>query len=439
VPRYTSYPTAVHFSPAVDAEKYAEWLGGIAPQSALALYLHIPFCRELCWYCGCHTAVARNQSPIDDYVETLLAEIDLVSKRIGHRARVSSVHFGGGSPNTLSTQHLQLLFAKLHDCFVFSPDAAIAAELDPRTLSSAWIRNAARLGMNRASLGVQVFDPNVQAAINRRQSYDLVRHTVETLREEGIEAINFDLMYGLPRQTTRSLLDTVEQSLDLKPQRMALFGYAHVPWMMARQRLIRDEDLPSPTQRLQQQVTAAASLKAAGYVPIGLDHFARPEDALAIAAETGGLHRNFQGYTAERADHLVGFGASSISSFAAGFAQNIAAVPKWRAAIRAGQPAIARGLILTADDRFRAAIIERLMCTLTVDLAELSRSWQRSLDELTEELARLTEMESDGLLSVKDYTIAVTEPGRPFLRNVCAAFDRYLLRGEGAPRHALAI
>jgi oxygen-independent coproporphyrinogen-3 oxidase len=225
----------------------------------------------------------------------------------------------------------------------------------------------------------------------------------------------------------------------LKPQRVALFGYAHVPWMMARQRLIRDEDLPLPAQRLQQQVTAAASFKAAGYVPIGLDHFARPEDALALAAETGGLRRNFQGYTAERADHLVGFGASSIGSFAAGFAQNIATVPQWRAAIRAGKPAIARGLILTADDRFRAAIIERLMCTLTVDLAEVCRSWQRNLDELAEELSRLTKMGSDGLLIVKDHTITVTEPGRPFLRNVCAVFDRYLLRSEGPPRHALAI
>ncbi|MBL8895230.1 MAG: oxygen-independent coproporphyrinogen III oxidase [Rhizobiales bacterium] len=430
VPRYTSYPTAVQFKPDVDAGTYAEWLAGTDSHAAISLYLHIPFCTELCWYCGCHTAVARSETPIDDYVETLLAEIDLVSRVIGGRRRVSALHFGGGSPNILKPHHLEHLIARLHQHFDFNHDLEFAAELDPRGTSDAWIRKAASLGLNRASLGVQTFETGVQAMINRRQSLGMVRRLVETLRDAGIEGINFDLMYGLPRQTTKSVLDTIDEALDLVPDRIALFGYAHVPWMMARQRLIKDEDLPDSHQRLQQQLAASASLKAADYMPVGLDHFAKQGDDLAIAARNGTLRRNFQGYTTDAAQCLIGFGASSIGKSPQGFVQNKSDVPQWRAAIRSGQLATARGIALTDDDRRRASIIERLMCDLEADIGEFSRG---------DTADRLAEMEADGLIIREGERIAITEPGRPFLRSVCAVFDRYLPPVHGERRHAIAV
>lgn len=430
VPRYTSYPTAVQFKPDVNDKTCAQWLGAIASDATLSLYLHIPFCKELCWYCGCHTAVARSQAPIDDYVETLLAEIDLVSAAIGGRRLVSAIHFGGGSPNILKEYHLKKLIEKLHERFDLNPNMEFAAELDPRGTTEAWIRTAASLGLNRASLGVQTFEPTVQSLINRRQSPAMARRLVEALRETGIDGINFDLMYGLPRQTTKSVLDAIDETLDLAPDRIALFGYAHVPWMMARQRLIKDEDLPDARQRLQQQLAASASLKAAGYLPIGLDHFAKPEDELAIAVRDGKLHRNFQGYTTDAAQCLVGFGASSIGRFPRGFVQNRADVPQWRGAIRAGQLATARGIALSEDDRRRGKIIERLMCDLEADVSEISR---RETDQ------RLAGMEADGLIETLGDWIAVTEPGRPFLRSICAVFDDYLAPAAAQRRHAVAV
>ena len=430
VPRYTSYPTAVQFKADVDARTYAEWLAGTDAHAAISLYLHIPFCTELCWYCGCHTSVARSETPIDDYVETLLAEIELVARAIGGRRRVSALHFGGGSPNILKQHNLEHLIARLHQHFDFNHDLEFAADLDPRGTSDSWIRKAASLGLNRASLGVQTFETGVQAMINRRQSLGMVRRLVETLRDAGIEGVNFDLMYGLPRQTTKSVLDTIDEALDLAPDRVALFGYAHVPWMMARQRLIKDEDLPDSHQRLQQQLAASASLKAAGYMPVGLDHFAKPGDELAIAARNGTLRRNFQGYTTDAAQCLIGLGASSIGRFPQGFVQNKPDVPQWRAAIRSGQLATARGIALTDDDRRRATIIERLMCDLEADIGEFSRG---------DTADRLAEMEADGLIIREGERIAITEPGRPFLRSVCAAFDRYLPPVQGERRHAIAV
>jgi len=430
VPRYTSYPTAVQFKPDVGAETYAQWLGSTASDAKLSLYLHIPFCTELCWYCGCHTAVARNRAPIDDYVETLLEEIDLVAAATASTGGVSAVHFGGGSPNILQESHLERLLGRLHKRFGLDRHAELAAELDPRGVSEAWIRHAARLGLNRVSLGVQTFDPAVQALINRRQSAGIVRHVVDALRDAGIEAINFDLMYGLPRQTTKSVLETVDESLGLAPDRIALFGYAHVPWMMARQRLIKDDDLPDLRQRLQQQLAAAASLRAADYLPIGLDHFAKPDDDLATAARSGRLHRNFQGYTTDAATCLIGFGASAIGRFPQGFVQNRPDVPQWRAAVRAGQFATARGIALSGDDRLRASIIERLMCDLEADIGAFSQG-------MTGE--RLAEMEADGIVQCAGDKISVTEPGRPFLRSVCAVFDRYLPPVHGERRHAIAV
>jgi oxygen-independent coproporphyrinogen III oxidase len=425
VPRYTSYPTAAQFSTAINGDIYQDWLGAIPANARASLYVHVPFCKELCWYCGCHTAVARTHAPVSDYVEMLASEIRIIGKHIGRPVRISSLHFGGGSPNMLSPGNLETILGNLRRCFDFASDISIAAELDPRSLSENWIKSAVRLGLNRVSLGVQVFDRDVQAAVNRHQSFEMVRRTVETLRGEGVSAINFDLMYGLPRLTTARLLETIDLAAELDPQRVALFGYAHVPWMMARQRLIRDDELPGSFERLQQQLAAAGALKAAGLVQLGLDHFAQPDDSLAVAAAKGRMRRNFQGYTADHADYLIGFGASSISSLPQGFAQNASSVPSWRTAIGAGKSAVSRGVILSEDDRFRGAIIERLMCDLAIDLDDVCRQWSMQAGDLAWEWDRLGEMESDGLVVLRDHTITVTEPGRPFLRSICSVFDRY--------------
>jgi oxygen-independent coproporphyrinogen III oxidase len=438
VPRYTSYPTAVQFTPEIGAGHYRDWLSRINAAEPVSLYVHIPFCDRLCWYCGCHTGVAHKRAPIADYVETLKKEIALTAGAIPHRPRVGSLHLGGGSPNTLSPADLDALFACLRERFALEPQTVIAAEIDPRSLTPEWIKAVAGLGLNRASLGVQDLDPAVQAAINRHQPFDKVEWAVKALRQAGIASINLDLVFGLPRQTTRGILNTIDQILDLEPDRLALFGYAHVPWMMARQKLIKESELPNPLERYEQQL-AADKLEDAGYVRIGFDHFALPADALAVAAREGRLRRNFQGYTSDPAGPLLGFGASSIGTFDQGFVQNTPDVPQWRAKIEAGEFPAVRGIGVTHEDRFWGDIIHRLMCDLKVDLASACRKWAVCPAWLDPELVRLRMMERDGLVKVRNSLVTVTALGRPFLRTIASVFDQYLPEQGSAPRHSRMI
>lgn len=438
-PRYTSYPTAASFHRDIGSDLYGNWLAALAVDQPLSLYIHIPFCHSLCWYCGCHTGVARGRKPIAAYLQSLMQEIKLVSAAIPHRPRLAALHLGGGSPNMLSPADLASLFTCLRDNFAFDRNAAIAAELDPRSLSSEWIKAATDLGLNRASLGVQDIDPVVQAAINRIQSLAMVASAIETLRHEGVSSINLDLVYGLPRQTTEGLTRTVEQIVGLAPDRIALFGYAHVPWMMPRQKLIRADDLPDAWQRYRQQLAAARRLEEAGYVHVGLDHFTLPTDELARVAETGLLRRNFQGYTSDQAATVIGLGASSIGSFDQGFVQNTPDTGKWRDAIAKGQFATCRGVALTDEDRFRAEIIQDLMCNLAVDVGPLMNKWGVSAATLAPALVRLRELESDGLVRREGMALTVTRLGRPFLRTICASFDQYITSDNSSPRHARAI
>lgn len=439
VPRYTSYPTAASFRPDIGPERHESWLATLAPDEPLSLYIHIPFCQSLCWYCGCHTGVARGQKPIAAYLRTLMKEIELVGEAIAHRPRLAALHLGGGSPNMLSPSDLASLFTCLRDNFAFDQEAEIAAELDPRALNSEWISTAANLGLNRASLGVQDLDPAVQAAINRIQPCAMVASSVEALRREGVSSINLDIVYGLPRQTTHGLTRTIEQIVDLEPDRIALFGYAHVPWMMPRQKLIRDEELPDARQRYRQQLVAANKLDEAGYVHIGLDHFALPSDDLAVAAENGLLRRNFQGYTSDKAGTLIGLGASSISTFWQGFVQNTPDIGKWRDAIDKGRFATCRGVALTNEDRFRADVIQSLMCDLEVDFRPLLRAWEMPATVLLPAIAELRRFENDGLVRHMGSVVTVTRLGRPFLRTICASFDHYLADSSSGMRHARAI
>jgi len=438
IPRYTSYPTAPHFHPGVGATAYGGWLGQLAPDVPLSLYLHIPFCDSLCWFCGCHTRITRRYAPIGSYLEILLQEVDLVASRLGGRRPVCHVHLGGGTPTILRPADLEYLFARLRVAFDVLPDADIAIECDPRGLDPQVPACLAAAGVNRASLGLQDIHPEVQKAVNRVQSLAETCAVAEALREAGIDSINVDLMYGLPHQTEARVLASVDAVLrHLEPQRIALFGYAHVPWMKKHQGLIDTAALPDASARFAQFMAAAERLQAAGYDWIGLDHFALPDDSLAVAARAGRLHRNFQGYTTDDAPVRLGFGPSAIGMLSQGFVQNAVPMHAYRNAVADGCLPVVRGLAIDDEDRLRSAVIERLMCDLTVDLGAQCRAFGRPAGHFDAALAALGEMEADGLVVRDGARVTVTPRGRPFLRNACAAFDAYLVPGEA--RHARAI
>jgi oxygen-independent coproporphyrinogen-3 oxidase len=444
VPRYTSYPTAAQFVAQPDDAQHRAWLAGIDSTRPVSLYHHIPFCDRLCWYCGCHTRVVNTRAPVASYVKALVREIEIAAAALPARLQASAVHFGGGTPNMLDPADLDDIFGALRRHFDILPGAEIAAELDPGRLSQDWVKQAAAHGLNRASLGVQDFHPAVQEAINRPQSYDSVAQCVGWLRAEGVCSINLDLMYGLPHQSVDSILDTVRLAVGLAPDRIALFGYAHVPWMKPAQNLMPQDALPEAAERFDQQNEAGDLLETLGYRRIGLDHFARTQDTLAGAEETRTLHRNFQGYTTDDAAALIGFGASAISKLPGGYAQNASSVPTWRAAIEAGRLPTSRGVAMTADDARRADVIENLMCLLEADLVEIAARHAGAPGRLLTEtaVAELARMEQDGLVQVmRDAAgvraLRVTTAGRPFVRNVCTLFDAYLDASTG--RHSQAV
>ncbi|MGR7995006.1 oxygen-independent coproporphyrinogen III oxidase [Xanthobacter sp. ZOL 2024] len=443
VPRYTSYPTAPHFTPDITAETYARWLSAVPEDSAVSVYVHIPFCAELCLYCGCQTAVVRSGTPVTAYAERLVAEIEQVRARLPGRLRLTHLHFGGGTPTMLGDRDLAQVMAALRRAFAFADDAEIAIEIDPRVMDNGKVAALAREGFNRASLGVQDFEPAVQKAIGRQQSYATTKAIADALRAAGITAINLDLMYGLPHQTAQSVQRTVEQALELEADRIAVFGYAHVPWMKKHQALIRDADLPGPLERLEQAELVAGLLADHGYHAIGLDHFARAEDPMAQRARAGTLKRNFQGYTTDDAPVLLGFGASAIGALPQGYVQNIAATPLWHKALELGHLPIARGIALTGEDRLRRAIIERLMCDLEVDLAAMATAHGASPHLFEPELEALAPLIADGLAVRDGLVVRVPEAARSFARVVCAVFDPRLTAARQAEpekkRHAAAV
>ena len=430
VPRYTSYPTAARFNPAVGAEDWGRWLEAVEADEAVSLYAHIPFCKTLCWYCACNTRAVNRAETISSYIDLLLIEMEMVGARLGRRQTAARLHLGGGTPNMTSPADLDRLFDGLEAAFDLQPGAEIAAELDPASLTRDWVEAAARRGLNRASLGVQDLSPRVQKAINRIEPFEIVEQAAGWLRQAGVRSLNLDLMYGLPLQTEEDLLATLDQVTRLKPDRIALFGYAHVPWMKPHQKLIHDADLPGPEARFAQSQAAAAHLIALGYEAVGLDHFALPHDSLARAARTGRLQRNFQGYTTDDAATLIGLGASSISRSRKGYVQNLTVERDWRAAVSEGRLPVARGLVLSPDDHRRAEIIARLMCDFAVHLPGVERRHGPAEDGFAEAVSRLEPLIADGLVQHSDGAIAVTEQGRPFVRLVCAAFDATLAPSE---------
>ncbi len=437
VPRYTSYPTAPHFSPAVDEERYRGWLGAQDPAMGLSLYFHIPFCAEMCWFCGCFTKVVKRYEPIAAYLTALGAEIDLVADALGGRFTARHLHWGGGSPTMLTSEDWQRTVAHLRTRFDFADDAEIAVEADPRTATEDYIRALAAAGVNRVSIGVQDFAPDVQQAVNRIQPFDVTKRVVDWLRGHGIGRINMDLMYGLPLQTVPGVIDMAEKAITLRPNRIALFGYAHVPWMKPHQKLIPDETLPDTKARWEQADAVSARLVEAGYVAIGLDHFALPDDELSLARASGRLHRNFQGYTVDQAATLVGFGASAISSLAEGYVQNVSSIGAYSKSALAGHLPVARGVAIDAEDRLRGEVIERLMCDLEIDLGVICSAHGKPGDHFRDEMAALGALQTDGIIRIDGAHISVTARGRPLVRLVAAAFDRHL--GKGEARHSKAV
>jgi oxygen-independent coproporphyrinogen III oxidase len=430
LPRYTSYPTAPHFGPLEEAS-YRAWLATMRPGTGLSLYVHIPFCHELCWYCGCHTSVTRNEERIARYAAALEQEASTLARALPADGLVEHLHLGGGTPSALGGARLTRLMGRLRALFPFAARAELSVELDPRTLTQEVVDALATGGFNRASLGLQDAHPEVQERMGRIQPESMVRAAVERLRAAGISAINLDMMYGLPGQTRAHVEATAQLAADLGADRVAVFGYAHVPWMKPSQKAIRTEDLPGAEERMDQAAAASATLLRAGYASIGLDHFARPEDGMALACKAGRLRRNFQGYTTDQAPMLLGLGASSIGAVPQGYAQNIPDERGYVAAVQAGRLPIARGLALTEDDIIRRTAIERVMCDLVLDLDSLPAGL------LEEVRPALEALEADGLVRLSPAWLTVPEEARPFLRHVAACFDAYL--GQGKGRHSAAV
>lgn len=430
-PRYTSYPTAPHFNASVDGGVFTRWLSELAPDASLSLYLHTPYCREMCWYCGCHAFAVKRDEPIADFVEALGAEIDLIAAATPAR-RVIEIHWGGGTPNILSSERFEALVKRVGARFDFSSLERHAVEIDPRLLTEAQARAFARCGVNRVSLGVQDLDARVQAGIGRVQPFAVVARAATLLRDAGIGALSFDLMYGLPHQTPSSVRRAAEQTASLAPQRFSVFGYAHVPWFKSRQRLMDEAALPGTEARFELAEAIRRTLVECGYVAIGYDHYARVDDPLAVAARAGNLERNFQGFVETQANALIGLGPSAISTLPQGYAQNSPEVGAWRAAVLGGALATQRGVDLSDEDRWRRDLIMTLLCRFEVDL---SRYGGRT--RFGGELALLGPLLRDGVAIVDGQRLGIPETMRPLARLVAQAFDAY--RDVGVARHSRAV
>ncbi|GHU04663.1 coproporphyrinogen-III oxidase [Alphaproteobacteria bacterium] len=438
IPRYTSYPTAPHFSPDISASDYQSWLGGIPGDAPVSLYVHIAYCRQICRFCACHAARAENRAVLDDYLDALAQEAAMLAKRLPERMTVQNIHFGGGSPSILSAEQIKTLFLSIRTHFDIAPDAEISVEMDPRSATKTFVAALARSGVTRASLGVQDFNPDVQKAIGRIQPFEQTERLVRWLKGVGIGAINLDLLYGLPLQSRDHVLRSLDLAASLTPSRIALFGYAHVPWMKENQKAIPEDALPGTEERWRLYEEAVRRLvEGHGFVQIGFDHFARPEDPLAHALSEHRLHRNFQGYTTDEAAVLLGLGASAIGFSPKGYVANETDPDLWRKTIRSGSFATRRGLLLSEEDLVRRALIETLMCNMVLDVGEVCRRFGRDPASFDANLSDLAPMEDDGLLTVKGRIIRMTRAGAPLVRAACACFDQYLKTGE--QRHSKAV
>ncbi len=430
VPRYTSYPTAPHFKPGVGAENLSDWIKAIPAGDAISLYVHIPFCRRLCWFCACRTQGTSTSEPVAAYVETLKQELETIRGLLAPGIKLEHLHWGGGTPTLLLPEMIADLTASILDVTPLAQDAQFSVEIDPSEIDDARLDALAQAGMNRASIGVQDFDPMIQEVIGRPQSYEITKQAVDGLRSRGINSLNMDILYGLPHQNTARITDSVEKLISLGPDRVALFGYAHVPWVARRQTLIPTEALPSAEERLGLYNTARDLFIAAGYDEIGIDHFALPSDGLAKAHKAGTMRRNFQGYTEDASQVMIGVGASSIARYPQGYAQNEPATSKYQAAARDERLAGAKGHVFTAEDIARGRVIEELLCYFRVDFAKLADELSRPVDSFLSMVDGLehTMPETTDL----DGTILSIRPqARPVARMIARHFDNYEMNESG--------
>ncbi|TQS71641.1 oxygen-independent coproporphyrinogen III oxidase [Rhodobacteraceae bacterium] len=435
VPRYTSYPTAPHFSGRVGRDTFSNWIEAIPAGSEISLYLHVPFCRRLCWFCACRTQGTQSAEPLRAYAEVLRRELAMLQERLQPGIRLSRLHWGGGTPTLMPADMIARLAEDIFEAVPLAQGAEFSVEIDPNEIDAPRLDALAAAGMNRASIGVQDFDPQIQDTIGRRQSYEVTARAVEMIRAHGVQSLNADILFGLPGQTPHKIADSVQKLLSLGPDRVALYGYAHVPWMARRQIMIPSDQLPTPQERLALFDQAAELFHADGYDAIGIDHFALPDDALSRAQKAGGLRRNFQGYTDDRAQALIGLGASAISRFAQGYAQNDPATSQYNTAINTGRFSTTRGHVLSAQDRLRARIIEALMCDFKVSRIELVTHFGIDPVALETMLADCASRFEDCVrLSASGLEIA--PKGRPLTRLIARHFDAYDLSKAG---HSSAI
>ncbi len=434
-PRYTSYPTAPYFSEALDETAYITHIEKDIKSMEykdISLYFHIPFCDTLCYFCGCTMMVTRSQDKIEEYLDYLEKEILLLRKHIGDGRKVRQLHWGGGTPTHLSPIQISRLGKAIHHSFDFHEDAEVSVEIDPRELTREHMVALSDAGFNRCSMGIQDFDPKVQEAVNRIQPESITRDAVNWARELGFSSINLDLMYGLPHQNQETYAKTIETVLTLNPDRLAVFNYAHLPSMIKHQGLIKEEWLPTADQKLELLELSIEKLNKAGYIYIGMDHFAKPDDELTIAMENGTLYRNFQGYSTHSGINLFAMGMSSIGMLSDLYVQNYKNLPAYYAALDKGQLPIMRGVALTEDDLLRREVITELMCNFKLDKSKFEQKYSISFDAyFSDALQNLKSFEADGLIELGKNQLEVSQMGRLLIRNIVMNFDYYLMKKQG--------
>ncbi|MFO7555404.1 MAG: oxygen-independent coproporphyrinogen III oxidase [Desulfobacterales bacterium] len=442
-PRYTSYPTAPHFNESFTHKNYLDEViktnkGQNLPD--LSLYFHLPFCDTLCYFCGCNMIVTRNRDRIKNYIDYLKREIDLISAHISQDRKTTQLHWGGGTPTHLKPDEIADLSSYIQKRFDFNTDVEAGCEIDPRELTKEHLAALKNGGFNRISMGVQDINEKVQKAVNRIQPESLTRQVVEWVRELGFESINLDLMYGLPFQSAKSFEKTVDTVIEIDPDRIALFNFAYVPWMKKHQKVIRPEDLPVPEEKLNILKMSTRKLTQAGYVFIGMDHFAKPEDELTLALKAKKLYRNFQGYSTHAGSDLYAMGITSISQFGRIYAQNIKKEKKYHAALDKGILPTAKGFYLDDDDLLRRHVIIKLMCDFELDFASIEDEFNIDFETyFSWGLNNLNEMMADNLISIENRMLKITRMGRLLIRNIAMNFDGYIERKEDHARYSRTV
>jgi oxygen-independent coproporphyrinogen-3 oxidase len=442
-PRYTSYPTAPHFNESFTHENYLDEIiktnrGRDLPD--LSLYFHLPFCDTLCYFCACNMIVTRNRDRIKKYIDYLKREIDLITDHISHDRKAVQLHWGGGTPTHLNPDEIADLSSYIYDRFDVNADAETGCEIDPRELTKTHLAALKDGGFNRISMGVQDFNPDVQKAVNRIQPEVLTRQVVDWVRELGFHSINLDLMYGLPFQSVKTYEKTVDTIIDIDPDRIALFNFAYVPWMKKHQKAIRPEDLPVAEEKLNILKMSTEKLTRAGYVFIGMDHFAKPDDELALALEGKKLYRNFQGYSTHAGADLYAMGITSISQFGRIYAQNIKKEKKYHAVLDQGILPTTKGYYLNDDDLLRRHVIVKLMCDFELDFTSIENEFDIDFETyFSRGLDNLDEMIADNLLSIENKILKITKMGRFLIRNIAMNFDGYIERKEDHARYSRTV